>query len=348
MEQEIISIIDESTGSISTNYTTGMIWDRRPYLSSLANYAENDRPYAQVVSVDNTSSSTIIQNNGPNSEFWEAKTGSIEYIDKKMARRKPMITVTNHDIEELQRNFRTWRTSSTQDIYDQVTQWQLGYYERAVRDYCLQCDYALGQLLSNPTGWTVPNAVNQEALSYNPNLTSSTGTLADFNTTNPETVLLDNVIQPLLSKGYRPNVIFVGEAVKDAILNSTYYNTKNNTPSLSVIESASSESSNIYTRNGALVISGLYPAGCKVVYINSIINSTMPSFNANAAVAVNTNNFASIWNAPTHNFVTGVDSSIISWVRDTSTNPYVLRFFAEHIYLPTLNNPSQINQVIYS
>lgn len=354
MENEILEIFDGQLAQTATNFTPAQIWERRPYLTGLCAYAEKDTEYVAIPKNDLSAGKPVSfsENVGIDSNAVPLRNDTVSYDTVEMAHGFFEVTANRHDVQDLQRLFRniTNKTSTMSggSASDRILRWLTDTYEKAVLGYIDACEKGFAQALSNPAGWVIPAKANQEPKTYKPTFSNdATGTLADFNSEDPATVLFDNIVGPLLAKGGRPNVIFIGTAVKDVILSSAYYSGVNTMrPILTPIQTTPRESSATIVATGAYELAGLIVAGCKVIWISSIAFG-VPAFNANAAVAANTQDLGTIWTCPifTNN---GMVSAIVSWIRNTAVDPFTWQFFVKYFYLPAVNNASSLYRIIYS
>jgi hypothetical protein len=335
----------------TTSYSIDEIWQKRNFLTGSASYKENVDMYVDITYKERNVGQ-VIEHTGIDSAAVEIRPSVTTVTTQKMAHTYYTHVCSAHDYNDLVRRYNRSLNGASRvnpaDAIEVLKEWALSNYDSVVNKYVAACEKGLCQALSNTSGWIASSTANQEPISYNPNITNSfTGTLADFNATDPTLKLLEDIVLKSQTDGYSPDVIFVGDAVAKAILQSNWYITNSRTAPVSqAFNYTPKESSVLIRANGALELLGMSVGGCKVIWINSMVNGVLV-FQPNCALALNSNDFASIYSGPTMADL-GVYNDIIRFAVGPKLNEKEIRYFYEYTYLPVVNYPSEIYRIHYS
>jgi len=353
MAENIIDILNSELVTEVNNYSKSQIWEKRDWLTGSMLHAETADEFVRL-NVQDTSVGDVIYNTGIDSPAVEVKPRPIKTLKVPLAYVYKRETISVRDVNQLNKIYRQQLAGLTsvpkEEAYKTVVDWATAMYDGVVSKYIAACNMGAGQALSNPAGWVIRNEPNQEEFTYLPGIQySKTALLSRFANENPEAVLMELVVMPAYNEGKRVNAILIGDAVKDAIFNSTWWNTKNKpVPSPVPFGYKPAESTNEILADGALELSGMMVGSCKVFWITSRVNG-ISTFNANAAVAINRNYLGSIYQGPTTTMVDGVVNAIVRYA--TRQNPAdekeMFKFF-EYSYLPALTDPYNIFRTIFN
>lgn len=344
-------LINDEEIRATTNYTIPEIWEKRNFLSGSADYKESVDGYVDLSEKDR-SVGDVIENTGIDSPAVEIRPNISAISSQKMSHVYYTHVCSAHDYNDLVKRYNTALNGSSRvapaDALNVLKEWALSNYDSIVTKYVAACEKGLCQALSNSAGWVVPPGANQEPLTYNPGITNSiTGNIADFGTTDPALQLLDDLVLKAQTDGYSPDVIFVGDAVAKAILQSAWYSSNNRiAPVSQAFNYTPKESTNMLRAKGALELAGMSVSGCKVIWINSMVNGVLV-FQPNCAVALNSNNFSSIYSGPTYADL-GLYNDIIRFAPGPKLNEKEVRYFYEYMYLPVVNHPSEVYRAYYN
>jgi len=333
-----------------TSYSVSAIWEKRPFLSGSTDHKVVDTMDFNIKREEKYIGD-IIENTGIDSPAVEIRPVT-EVIEKLQLAHVYWTQVTSaHDYNDLVRRYNQAFNGyyrGDQKIINVLKEWSLGIYDSVVNKYVMACEKGLCQALTNPAGWVIPAKANQEPKIYDPRLEHDiTGNLADFDTQDPTLKLLEDLVLKAQIEGHSPNVIFVGDLVAKAILSSPWYNTNNRTaPVSNAFSFTPGESSNMIMAKGALELVGIYVAGCKIIWINSMFEG-VPLFDPNCAVALNDNQWATIYSGPTFANMQS-HSDIIRFTPAPIVNEKEIRYFCEYSYLPVINKPGEIYRAYYN
>jgi hypothetical protein len=353
MAENIIDILNSELVTEVNNYSTSQIWEKRDWLTGSMSHAETGDEYVRL-NVQDTSIGEVVYNTGIDSPPIEVKPRPIKTMKVPLAHVYKRETISARDVNLINKIYRQQLAGLTsvpkEEAYKTVVDWAAGMHDNVVVKYIAACNMGAGQALSNPAGWIIRNQANQEEFEYLPGIKySKTALLARFANENPESVLMGLLLSPAYNQNQRPNAIGIGEAVKDAILNSTWWNDKSKpVPSPVPFGYKPVESTNEILADGALELSGMMVGRCKVFWITSQVNG-VNTFNANAAVAFNTKQLGAVYQGPTTTMIEGVVNSIVRYA--TRQNPAdekeMFKFF-EYAYLPALTDPYTIFRTIFN
>jgi len=342
-------LADEDIRAV-TNYTTAQIWEKRNFLSGTADYKFSPDKYVRIKRA-NKKISNIIRSTGIDSPAVEIRPG-VDVIDEvKMIKVYLTHTTSVHEFNDViaRYNYALNNTSKVkeQDAIDILKNWSLSNYDKVVTEYTEACEEGICMALSNEKGWVIPYKENQEGNKYNPNIEhSTTGALADFDTNDPTLMLLNDIVLKAQMEGYSPNVIYVGDAVATAIIQSQWYNNNNRTaPVHHAFSYTPRESNQLVVAKGAIELVGINVAGCKIIWINSKIDGKSV-FDVNCAVALNDNMWASIYSSDTMAEFT-LHNDIIRFSEPERINEKQLRYWYEYFYLPVIEKPGEIFRCYY-
>jgi len=356
LSENIFEILsgDEEVRAV-TSYTTAEIWEKRPFLSGSADHKSQDSMIVDIVREEKVEGQII-----ENSDTQISGNPAIEYRpivkkveEKKMANVYWTQVTSQHDYNDLLRRWNSIMRGKTAEkgdakLIDTIKEWSLSIYDGIVNLYVDACEKALGNALSMQDGWVVHPKPNQAPFQYNPNIEHNhTGSILDFDDGDPALLLYNDLVLKSNTEGYSPNVIFVGDAIARAILQSQWYNNNNRTAPISqAFYFQPKMSTNTIRAKGALELIGITVGGCKIVWLNSMQDGIF-NFKPNCAVALNEDQFATIYSGPTYANM-ALHTDIVRFDPAPIVNEKQIRYYCEYSYLPVVNRPGEIFRAYYN
>ena len=348
----VFELLSGEDGIIAqTSYTLAEIWEKRNFLSGSADYQKATDRILPVYRKDRYVGE-VIENVGVDSPAVEVRPPVMKIGNLEMPRGFFTQVTSGHDYEDLLKRYRAAVGPQTNGVPQSAIQvlqeWALSGYDTVANMQVAACEKGLCQALSNENGWNIPAKRNQEPFKYDPQIdNSTTGLIADFDANDPSMMLLKDLVLKMQTKGYSPDTILVGDNVAMAIMNSQYYKDNNNrvVPITQSFNYTPALSSNMVRAMGALELTGITVAGCKIIWINSQYNG-VPSFDPDCAIALKFTDFATIYSAPIFSNMTLLDD-IINLTEEPRRSSKEIRYMYEFYYLPVVNYPGEIFRIYY-
>jgi len=353
MELKITDILNSEEVQGATNYNPGQIWEKRPFLTGLMQHEESidNRVNLQVY---DTSFGEVVFNTGIDDPAVTLKPPAPITITSDLAHFYFDFPISMHDVNAIIRKYNAQLKGLTsvnsKDAYKSVQDWAMGMYENVVNKYVMACEFGACQAISMPNGFAVPNKTNQTKFDYKPAIAQSIVlNVAAFADKNPESVLMDAVAMPAMNAGHPPNIIVVGDDVKEAIMASSFW-AKGNRPAPAPVafKYKPALSKNEVFAKGALELAGMMVGSAKVFWSTSMVNKDK-CFNPKAAVAFDTDTMGTIYSGVTTTMVDGADTSIVRHsIRVNPVKEKEMHQYAECFYLPVFTAPHQIFRAIFN